>query len=393
MSSNISKNQFKLPRNLKIRPRSLKDLNESLLPVTHDPSVRPEISPSNSSTIIDLRGAQLSSESRNSKKIARFFSNLSNFQRCYDEQEKSLDWDQMRKRKLEEIHRVYKDMPNNLDRNFGMLEFVKVRNISLCSGDVRMEGCRANTSISVNEGKILRVSSPIRFNKHLPGSRGSTENTPSNANRNASNLSEFPSQMVGVTMPKPQHFNLNRPRIGVDFNAQAIAESVRNKSKSGYNCYGMEVFHQAVRSLAVFKVLKVLKENPSVINKQDYRGRTGLHIAVAKKDVSIAKICLESGADPTIKMRDGKTAYDIAAISGIPDLVRLFSEHRKADLRQTGEKRKTFVSKSMNDKGSVSIRLSAMGKGIVVGKSSLFANSLEQKQNFLNSPLSSYFAG
>ncbi|KAL0575821.1 hypothetical protein V5O48_006148 [Marasmius crinis-equi] len=71
----------------------------------------------------------------------------------------------------------------------------------------------------------------------------------------------------------------------------------------------------------------LLKGKPDLnVNELDENGYTPLHLASDRGNVSVVKLLLEKGADPTIKDADDMTAGAIAEVAGHHEIVRLLSK-------------------------------------------------------------------
>lgn len=63
------------------------------------------------------------------------------------------------------------------------------------------------------------------------------------------------------------------------------------------------------------RLVKVLIEAGSQVNRQNVHGKSALHYAASKGHVPIIYLLLEHKADKTLKF-EGKTPYDLALESG-----------------------------------------------------------------------------
>jgi len=79
-----------------------------------------------------------------------------------------------------------------------------------------------------------------------------------------------------------------------------------------------------MRSCYVPEITKALIESGAEINAQDDEGRTALFFASYWRCRATARILVENGADPTIKNKQGESAWDIARRSQDKELYKIF---------------------------------------------------------------------
>ncbi len=81
--------------------------------------------------------------------------------------------------------------------------------------------------------------------------------------------------------------------------------------------------HEAVSDLDFDSVKKMLKEDETVVNRRDKKGRTPLVIACENNNTDMARLLLDAGADPGIQTLELSTALHEAAKGGNTELIRL----------------------------------------------------------------------
>jgi len=87
------------------------------------------------------------------------------------------------------------------------------------------------------------------------------------------------------------------------------------------------------QSELLYTVMRIIIEEPGVLNNRDANGETALIQAVLTQRYSIAQWLLTKGADfSSIKDRKGKTAYDYALASGNGDIIGLMSKAKTNSL-------------------------------------------------------------
>ena len=73
---------------------------------------------------------------------------------------------------------------------------------------------------------------------------------------------------------------------------------------------------------------KIILENPKLINEVGKYGYAPLHAAIiSKSNLSILTMLLDSGADPNVKTKNGKTAFELAKIKDWDEGVTLLSNY------------------------------------------------------------------
>ena len=75
--------------------------------------------------------------------------------------------------------------------------------------------------------------------------------------------------------------------------------------------------HDAARVCNQDRMRQILVRHPS-LNERDDNGMTPLHVAIDSRQAACVRLLLEAGADPTLRDRQGRTAFDAAR--NVPDL-------------------------------------------------------------------------
>jgi len=86
------------------------------------------------------------------------------------------------------------------------------------------------------------------------------------------------------------------------------------------NNQGQSALHHAVHHGSDDVVWFVISRAPELLNLQDSKGRTPLHVAAYHGDTSTVSRLFDSGADHTIKTKNGHTALTLADKKGHDDL-------------------------------------------------------------------------
>ena len=63
-----------------------------------------------------------------------------------------------------------------------------------------------------------------------------------------------------------------------------------------------------------------------VNKKREFDGNSALHLAIAKNDLSFAKLLIDNGADKDMKNKMGQTPFHVAAFVGSPSIVNLLAD-------------------------------------------------------------------
>jgi ankyrin repeat protein len=71
-------------------------------------------------------------------------------------------------------------------------------------------------------------------------------------------------------------------------------------------------------------VKELIDADRLLLNMQDQRGATPLHLAVCKKNFDVVKMLIKAGIDVNIKKNDGQTALHLAARYANADIVKIF---------------------------------------------------------------------
>jgi uncharacterized protein len=122
--------------------------------------------------------------------------------------------------------------------------------------------------------------------------------------------------------------------------------------------------HQAARVCDADRMRQLLSGHPS-LGEMDENGMTPLHVAVNARQAACVRLLLEAGADPMVRDRKGRNAFDAAL--RIPDLqdlrtisILLFSNQKKPG-GPSGPMPWSLESTAMRGQTGVTKMLLAMG--------------------------------
>ena len=80
------------------------------------------------------------------------------------------------------------------------------------------------------------------------------------------------------------------------------------------------------------KAVSALLDVHAVLDTQDTLGRTPLYIAIYKKNVDVAKLLVQAGANPNIKNKNGKSPKILAKSMG---LTEVFNVEKKPNAKKS----------------------------------------------------------
>eukprot|EP00127_Corallochytrium_limacisporum_P002633 Clim_evm69s134 gene=Clim_evmTU69s134 len=119
-----------------------------------------------------------------------------------------------------------------------------------------------------------------------------------------------------------------RNRISNDINASTGREDHDNKLRAKLkNAADNRNLKNAAANGKFLTVSTLLKRKGVDCNKQDSKGRTALHFAVASGHVSIINLLLKHGANPNLQDTNGNTPLHLAALSQRTNIVSLLLQH------------------------------------------------------------------
>ena len=84
-------------------------------------------------------------------------------------------------------------------------------------------------------------------------------------------------------------------------------------------------------------MIREIVSNGVPIDITDFLGRTSLHIATLSNQLKAVELLLDSGADPTLHMKDGRSIVHIAAEYGYIEILRLLLEKLKLGKKDSKE--------------------------------------------------------
>ena len=108
--------------------------------------------------------------------------------------------------------------------------------------------------------------------------------------------------------------------------ARLLIEHGADPSIASKNKLRVTPLHSAVATDAApldLEMVSMLLEAGAPVNIPHLGGGTPLHTAAFTGDVRVIRMLLERGADPMLKLDDGKTAVDVAFEQGHPDAAAL----------------------------------------------------------------------
>jgi len=92
----------------------------------------------------------------------------------------------------------------------------------------------------------------------------------------------------------------------------------------------MKDLHRAARTGDLDQIKSILNEGAD-INMQNIFGHTPLHGAAFNGKIDAVKMLIVSGADPTIKNCQKMTAYDVARVLNIEDVVEFLEPFQRPE--------------------------------------------------------------
>ncbi len=137
---------------------------------------------------------------------------------------------------------------------------------------------------------------------------------------------------------------------GVFFGGQSIPAQIENLySEENDQVAGISNLMSAVLSNDIEGVKFYSKAGKELVNQQNSGGATALHLACREKNLPIAKILIENGADVNIADNEGWTPIMRASLAGDPAIISLLLEKNAEAISLNSIGESVIVQASLSD--------------------------------------------